>query len=144
MIYDNNDFLMYGHLANQNMHHNSAGRFFTPSEGLLRGNMFKDEFKPYKNIDYLPLVPKNEKEAMFLKVYEYDFAVNDLALFLNLNPSDKEAFELFKTCCNEYEKAKTEYERMYGPICLEDTKGMVYNWTDNPWPWEKDKGDMYV
>ena len=122
----------------------NSNRFFTPKEGFLRGNMFKDEYKPYKNLTYLNLIPKNEKETLLLKVCEYDFAINDLGLYLDFYSEDNEAFSLFKIYKKEYEKAKLEYENKYGPLSLEDTADYVYNWVDNPWPWDKEGGTYHV
>jgi hypothetical protein len=121
-----------------------SSRFFTPKEGLLRGNMFKDEYKPYKNLTFVSLNPKNEKEALLLRVSEFDFATTDLGLHLDIYPEDNEAFELFKMYVEEGKKAKEEYDRMYGPLYLNDTLSSTYNWTEDPWPWENDKGAVYV
>ena len=131
-------------IKNKDMYQYDGSRFFTPKEGFLRGNMFKGEYQPYKNLTYLEINPTNELEALLLKVYEYDFAVNDLGLHLDIYPDDVEAYELFRMCAREYEKSKKEYEMQYGPLSLEDTTSRVYNWNKDPWPWEEDRGSVYV
>ena len=114
----------------------SSNRFFTPKEGLERGNMFKEEYHPYKNLTFVPLNPTNEKEALLFRVYEYGFALTDLSLHLNIHPMDEEAYDLFKQYVVEGRRTKEEYERIYGPLSLEDTLYNTYNWFSNPWPWE--------
>ena len=144
MMYDNYGFMPYDYGMNYNESNVYNNRFFTPEEGLLRGNMFKDEYSSYKNLTYLPLHPKNEKEKLLFNLYAYDFAVNDLSLYLDLHPEDNECFLYFKQCLMECEKLKEEYERVYGPLELDETKGEKYNWTSEPWPWDKDGGGSYV
>lgn len=122
----------------------SHTKFTSAKEGFLRGNMFKNEYKPYKNLTYLPVIPKNEREAKLLPVYEYDHAIIDLNLYLDLYPNDQEAFELFKHYAMAFKNAKQEYENEYGPLFIEDTLGSRFNWSQNPWPWDKDGGTKYV
>ena len=49
-------------------------------EGFLRGNMFKDEYLPYKNMTYINIRPKSDREAKLFNVMQYSFAINDLNL----------------------------------------------------------------
>ena len=118
--------------------------FVSVEEGFQKGSMYKHEYKPYKNMNYIKLVPKSDKEAKMFEVMAYEFALTDLSFHLDLHPDDKHSFELFKQYAADYKKTKDEYEKMYGPLCIEDTCGEVYDWVDNPWPWDRDKGDMYV
>lgn len=118
--------------------------FLSAKEGFLRGNMIKNEFKPYKNYTYLPLVPKTKRDAKLLPVYEYEHAINDLNLYLDLNPNDTEAFDLFKKYVIAAKKARHEFESLYGPLFLESTLGPRYNWSQDPWPWNEDGGSKYV
>lgn len=127
-----------------NLKHDSYQKFCSTKEGFLKGNMLKHEFKPYKNLTYLPIVPKNAREAKLLPVYEYDHAINDLNLYLDLYPEDQEAFDLFKKCVMAFKNAKREYESVYGPLCVEDTLGSSFNWSQDPWPWDKDGESKYV
>ncbi|MDE5539322.1 MAG: spore coat protein CotJB [Bacilli bacterium] len=74
----------------------------------------------------------------------YSFAINDLNLYLDLHPDDKEMFETFKKYVKEKEKLCKEYEKNYGPLEITDTTGSKYNWIDSPWPWDNIGGSMYV
>ena len=119
-------------------------KFISPKDGLMRGNLIADEYEPYKNYTFFRLIPKTEREVLLFKVYEYDFAINDLNLYLDLNPNDSEALSLFKKYVNEFKKAKEKYESVYGPLTLTSADFDTYKWSSNPWPWENDGGSAYV
>ena len=54
-------------------------------EGFLKGNMFPNEYKPYKNYTYLIPKLKTEKDKDLFKVMEASFAVNDYVLALDMD-----------------------------------------------------------
>ena len=116
---------------------------FSPEETLMHGILFKDEYVPYRNFPVFKLIAKNDREACLLKLYELDQVINDLNLYLDLNPKDDYHYSLFKKYVNEFEKEKEKYEKLYGPLMLCDTDYQSYKWLENPWPWES-SGDMYV
>ncbi len=109
-------------------------------EGFLRGNMFANEYEPYKNLTYFKLTPKNEKEQLMFKVMELAFAITDLNLWLDLHPDDTTAFRQFKEYVELYEKTCKEYSKKYEPLTLLEVKENNYNWLMSPWPWEKEEG----
>ena len=142
MLFENNDFDT--NLAFFMPYINQSVKLYDPMEGFLRGNMFKDEYLPYKNLTYFKLNPTCEKERALYKLMAYSFAINDLNLYLDLHPDDKEMFETFKKYVKEKEKLCKEYEKNYGPLEITDTTGSKYNWIDSPWPWDNIGGSMYV
>ena len=75
---------------------NNSDKLVDPQEGFQRGNMWKNEYVPYKGMTYEKLRPTTEREALLYKVMEMDFAVNDLNLYLDLHPEDTEVYEKFK------------------------------------------------
>ena len=107
-------------------------------DGYIYGNMFKDEYVPYKNNNVYRLNPKSEEESLKLKIMEESFIVNDLNLYLDIHKNDNDIYELFK----KHEKLLTsyinEYQNRYGSICL-NGESDNYNWINSPWPWECDK-----
>ncbi len=113
-------------------------------EGFLRGNMFRNEYVPYKNLTYLKLNPKNDREKLLQKIMAYTFAITDLNLYLDTHPDNKEAFDLFKKYISDKKELTKEYMRTYGPLTVTKTTGVKYNWLNNPWPWDKTGGSMYV
>lgn len=102
--------------------------------GFLKGNMFKNEYKGYKNYQVKCPKASSEKEGYLYKIMELDFAINDLNLYLDLNPTDKIVFEKFKTYIEQLKNVEMEYEKKYGPLKLIETLGHNYNWyLDLPW-----------
>lgn len=147
MLFENNDFDVNLDLFiadfDSSINSNKT-KLYEPMEGFLRGNMFKEEYLPYKGLTYFKLNPKNEQECSLYSVMAYDFAVNDLNLYLDLNPDDKDVFEIFKKYLKEAKKLCKEYEEKYGPLTLRAVKGNKYDWLDDPWPWDNSGGSTYV
>ena len=134
MLFDY-DLLM--NLSNINLNNNNS--LVDSKLGLQRGNLFENEYKPYKNYN-----PKNINidNDLLLKLYENYFAIIDLNQYLDLHPEDTKVFDLFKSYLNNYEDLKKMYEIEYGPLeitCLTNK----YDWLNNPWPWDNG-GNKYV
>ena len=68
------------------------------------------------------------------------FALNDIQLFLDAHPCDRNAMEAFDNYRTERETALKEYARLYGPLTV-GTVNMsacdTWNWINSPWPWQK-------
>ena len=107
---------------------------FSVKEGFMKGNLFKELYKPYKNLTYLPLNPRTERER---KLY-------DLNLYLDLNPNDQECLKKIKEYIMEEKKLTKEYEMMYGPLTINGVEGNSFKWINNPFPWDNEGGSMYV
>lgn len=109
---------------------------FNVKEGFILGNMFKDEYDAYKG--YIPstLHANNEKDKILLCIYEYDFALNDLNLYLDLNPNNKKMYDLFKKLNEERKYYVDLYESRYGPLELDNSDYNSYEWIKGPWPFE--------
>ena len=156
MLFDNNDvdldftLLNLAGLQSKDMPKDfmsmssNTSNILNAKEGFLRGNLFKNEYKPYKNLTYIDLKPRNDREAKLFNVMAYSFAINDLNLYLDLHPEDKSVLNLFEETVKEARSAKKEYEESYGPLTVNHTKGNDFNWIDSPWPWENLGGNMYV
>ena len=97
----------------------------------------------YKNYRPNVLHPITEREKLMMQIYMYDFAINDLNLYLDLHPTNNEAFVVFKKYCLEYKKYLKMYEEKYGPLVLTDASDS-YKWSNDPWPWNDTRRDMYV
>lgn len=113
-------------------------------EGFLRGNMWKNEYVPYKGMSHGRLKPTCEREALLFHIMELDFAINDLNLYLDLHPEDQKIYETFKTYTKECIELKDRYAKEFGPLSLDQTMSNQYEWMKNPWPWDKSGGSMYV
>ena len=77
------------------------------------------------------------KEQLMQFIYQVDFAIDDVVLYLDTHPCDQQAIDYY----NEYKvlraQAMDEYARCFGPIvnenvCVDD----YWTWTQGPWPWE--------
>lgn len=141
MLFDNDfDLNMFFQKENSN----KKQELVNDEIGLIRGNMFPNEYKPYKNITPNKISTNNEQDALLLKIYEIDFAIKDLNLYLDLHKEDQYMYEIFQNYCINLEKYKKTYEKMYGPLCIDSYLSDTYEWTNNPWPWNQDGGNKYV
>lgn len=112
----------------------SDNKLYGCSEGFMYGNMFKDEYRPYKNYKVSKLEGTNDKGDLLLKIYQYDFALNDLSLYLDLYPNDKNIYETFKLYTEKLHECVSEYERKYGPMELDNSNYNSYKWFEGVWP----------
>lgn len=144
MLFEDNMFDVNLSLFMPDIDFSRDNKILEPMEGFLRGNMFKDEYIPYKNLTYFKLNPTCEKEKLLTRVMALSFAINDLNLYLDLHPDKKDIFILFKKYVEERENLSREYERTYGPLEVTNSIGPKFEWIDSPWPWENKGGSMYV
>lgn len=72
------------------------------------------------------------------KVMNAMFAVNDMTLYLDTHPKDRNALNLHNKYVKEYEDAKKEYESNYGPLSI-FTEMDNWSWGCQSWPWEGGK-----
>ncbi len=140
MLYDN-DITLYS-VINVNDSNNFEVKTLKSSEGYVLGNMFENEYNAYKN--YKPFVPKSaeEKTAYLYKIMELEFAINDLNLYLDINPDNKEIFNQMKYYIEQLAKIEKVYVEKYGPIVLNENTSSENKWINN-WPWEKEDS-IYV
>jgi spore coat protein JB len=80
----------------------------------------------------------SERERLLKNIMEYDFALNELVLFLDTHLRNKKALDLHRTLAAKSRELKARFEADYGPI----TSSGVYNaseswtWATEPWPWD--------
>jgi len=111
---------------------------FTPDEGFVKGTMFKGVYRPYKNYQPRLVWPTdNERAAMMFDIDKYYFAAHEVRLYLDNNPNDQEAINLFNQYVDGYGRAKKAYEERYGALSLESDALTTapFNWTVGEWPW---------
>ena len=144
MLFEDNDFDINMAFFIPDVDFSRTVNILNPMEGFLRGNMFQDEYEPYKNLTYFKLNPKDEKEKLLYQVMALSFAINDLNLYLDLHPDNKVVLDLFKKFVREEKELSSEYVKKYGPLEVTEIMGNKFNWIDSPWPWENRGGSMYV
>ena len=100
---------------------------------LVRGTLFPGLDLPFMgmvNQQEKPITPKTELQVM-------SFAIQELALYLDTHPNDREALEVYRTYQRLYHKAMMEYGEKHGPLNHgTPVNTPKYNWLDDPWPWE--------
>lgn len=144
MLFEDNDFDINMAFFIPDVDFSRTVNVVSPMEGFLRGNMFKDEYEPYKNLTYFKLNPSNDKERLLYQVMAYSFAINDLNLYLDLHPDNKGMLDLFKKYVKEEKELCNEYVNKYGPLEVNEVMGQKFDWINSPWPWETRGGSMYV
>lgn len=110
--------------------------FYNENEGFIKGNIQKDSYLPYRN--YNPTMPSvnSDRERFLLEIQKYGFYLIDLGLYLDLNPNDKEALEMFNENRNKYYRLITEFNKNYYPLMFVDSNGSeTYKWLEGNFPW---------
>lgn len=102
-------------------------------KGLIRGTLFPGLDLPFMgmvNTQEKPVTPTHELQAL-------NFAIQELALYLDTHRDDKEALELYRNYQKMYSDCKEKVMQMRGPMNhLIPWQGNGYSWLDDPWPWE--------
>ena len=112
---------------------------FSPYEGYIRGNLFKNLYDGYKNFSPQRINIQNEREEMLLNIGQLSFVRHELNLLLDNYPNNQNALMLF----NRYREKELEevekYERKYGPINITSSSitSIPFAWTNDKWPWER-------
>ena len=80
----------------------------------------------------------NDKTKALRRIQELNFAMIELALFLNTHPCDENALSLYEKVQMMHAAAKAKYEECYGPLTYEgvNTEKDEWSWVKGPWPWE--------
>ena len=116
----------------------SPNNIYDPYNGLIRGNLFPDLYNSYKIDNPYEIRPMNEQAELLTYIDSLYFACIDLSLYLDVNPKDRDALELY----NAYRKSLGEYmityQNKYGPITntSDSLNAYSWKWIDSPWPWE--------
>lgn len=144
MLFDDNiGFITYDFY--KNIPTNNDSKLVSVDEGFLRGNMFADEYKPYKNYSITKIIPESRKEELLLEIMELTFAIVDLNLYLDLHPNDEKMLSKFKNLVEKSCQKEMEYVQKYGPLELIDNDECeTFEWIKDPWPWENTGGTKYV
>ena len=136
--YPPNFYFDGNNLRNYQNNNYQNDNLFNPYEGLIRGNLFKNIYDPYKNQKPYTIKPMNNQAKMLTDIDSLEFALIDLNLYLDIYPDDKNTIALFNKYRNEQNELLNEYQNKYGPILLNSDalNNMTWMWDNNPWPWE--------
>ena len=136
MLFEFNTNMYEKDTYEKDMYTKEAPETFDLEEGFVKGNMFKNLYDEYKDYKPYTIKVKTERESMLVKLMMLDFAINDLNLYLEIYPDDKECYQLFTKYCLAYEKLLHEYEKKYQVLDVNHDTFGKYTWFKNPWPWE--------
>ena len=78
----------------------------------------------------------DERRKMINEIRSYDFAIVELALYLDTHPDDMKALCLHRKYCKELKELKDKYQKVYGPLTIKYPCNK-WRWLEEPWPWER-------
>ena len=73
------------------------------------------------------------KNKMLHQIMALDFAINELALYLDTHNDDEKALCLHNRYCKECKELKDKYQKVYGPLTIEYPCNK-WRWIEEPWP----------
>lgn len=76
------------------------------------------------------------RRDMMKQIKCLNFAVVELAEYLDTHPDDRKALCLHKEYCNQLENIKIKYQRAFGPLSI-NCPCDKWRWLEEPWPWER-------
>ena len=105
---------------------------YEAKKALTRGTLF-----PGLDLPFLGMVNKENLPATTLaELQALDFAIVELALYLDTHREDQEALEVYLKYQELYDRCREVYEKKYGPLNHISARDGGYTWLDDPWPWE--------
>ncbi len=136
MYFDEYPF-MNEEITSINKMNTSNNNMFGSYEGYLKGNMYKDLYKPYKDYKTAKLIPNNEQAELLLNINQLEFASHDIRLYLDNYPTDSNMIKMYNDYQEQANQAIDNYEQKYGPICMNTlSSNDMFSWEKYIWPWE--------
>lgn len=130
----NSNFINSNEIIKENNKNNNIESL---EKGFYKGSIFTNIYEPYKNY-YFELKPCSEFEEINLKLKMLSFAINDLNLYLDLYPTDKELLNIFNNYSCEFKQLEKLYNEKYSSLSIDGKKYVDnFDYTKSPWPWEK-------
>ena len=80
--------------------------------------------------------PNMTIKEMLRKIQEYNFAIVELALYLDTHPEDQKAICLHKEYSKKLKDLSDKYQKVYGPLTIKYPCNK-WRWLEEPWPWER-------
>ena len=125
----------FNNLTNNNQNINN--NLFSPYEGYIKGNIFKNLYDSYKNYKAKNININNEQDELLLNVNQLSFLRHELNLLLDNYPNNQYALNIFNHYLEEELNARKKYERRFGPLeILSNMESLPFKWEDDKWPWE--------
>lgn len=81
----------------------------------------------------------NSKRALEKEIARVSFTMDELRLFLDTHPKNREALSAFTELRKKRRELIERYEDSFGPMDGYSGGGTSeWNWLKQPWPWEKE------
>ena len=75
------------------------------------------------------------RESMLNEIKCLQFAITELALYLDTHPEDERALCLHRKYARELKDLQDKYQKVYGPLTI-NFPCNKWRWLEMPWPWE--------
>ena len=98
---------------------------------MINNNMDEEDIK-----DQSCCEKEKIRREMINDIRGLEFAITELALYLDTHPEDRKALCLHKKYCRECKELKDEYHKVYGPLTI-NYPCNKWRWLEEPWPWER-------
>lgn len=82
-----------------------------------------------------------ERDILIKKLSSYQFAVDDLQLYLDTHPLDSETISKMNDYSEKLNSLRKTYEEKFGPLTADDNMQNKWKWIKAPWPWENEEDD---
>ena len=76
------------------------------------------------------------REELAMQIKAYQFAVTDIALYLDTHPEDERALCLHREYTRRLKDLRDKYQKVYGSLTIEYPCNK-WRWLEEPWPWER-------
>ena len=74
-----------------------------------------------------------ERREMIQEIRSLDFAIVELALYLDTHPEDEKALCLHRKYTKKVKDLKDKYQKVYGPLTI-NFPCNKWRWLEEPWP----------
>ncbi len=81
----------------------------------------------------------NDKKMMMCKIWQLDFALHELVLYLDSHPDCERALALMRDYRKLRRQALKEYNERFGELIITPKDAGTespWQWIKGPWPWE--------
>ena len=78
---------------------------------------------------------RETRQEMLNNIRCLNFAIVELAEYLDTHPDDRKAICLHREYCQQYRKLTDSYQKVYGPLTI-NFPCNKWRWLEEPWPWE--------
>ena len=79
------------------------------------------------------------RNSLMKKIQMYEFVLVEITLYLDTHKTCMYALDYYKKYRDLHAAAIKEYAEKFGPLNVTQAKADgSWDWTDGPWPWEKE------